>query len=501
MFDCMGNDAFDWEENGAYRSIVECAPVPLAIVDVGGRLLVANRAARELGVEANLAPIIELISRSDTGGASAEVALTDRRGTARRVEITVTDRADGVRVLALRDVTERAQEREELAQLRRIESVGIVAAGAIHDFNNLLTPILCSSTLLSGELEASSRAARMAHEIRAAAERAAALSRQILRIARRSPPRHVHVDANAALLDMRSLIRLALPGDVDLAIAGTEVPAEVLVDREELEGALLNLVANARDAMPRGGRLTISAATCGVGDAGETSPGEGAGPGYVSIAVTDTGVGMPTGVRERLFEKFFTTKPRGVGTGLGLASVHAFVRRHGGCVSVRSHPGEGTTVVMYFPRAEPVRPVPPPPALESRPREDGSETILVVESEDEVRRTIRDVLERHGYHVFEAPDGDRALYQMEAQAGQIDLVLADFVMLRMSGPTLAERIRSAGHDAAVLFMSGHSDAVVAQRAGARPPKDLLRKAFSPGELTRSVRAVLDARAESAMPGV
>ena len=498
----MGNYAFDWEDYGGHRSIVECAPVPLAVVDGAGRLFFSNRAARELGVEANLAPILRSIGADsdDAGGATREVAIADRRGTPRRVRIAVSDLGDGLRVLALHDVTEQAQERDELAQLRRVESVGIVAAGAIHDFNNLLTPILCSSALLSSELDASSRAGEMAREICSAAERAALVSRQILRVARRPPPSRRRVDANVALADMQSLVRLALPQDIDLAIACSEAPADVLVDREELESALFNLVANARDAMPRGGRLTISAAACGLGDAGELSPDEGGASGYVSIAVTDTGIGMPTGVRERLFERFFTTKPGGVGTGLGLASVHAFVRRHGGCVSVRSQPGQGTTVVMYFPRAEPARALPESKTEETRPRADGSETILVVESEDVVRRTIRTVLERHGYRVVEAADGERALHAMDAHEGRVDLVLADFVMLRMSGPTLAERIRAAGHAAAVLFMSGHSDAVVAQRSGPRPPRHLLRKAFSPSELTRSVRAVLDARAEGAVQG-
>jgi signal transduction histidine kinase len=349
----MGSDldsVFELPEGGI-RAIVERAPVAMAVVDGRGRLLLANKAARELGLRAGLASIASSLSHgTEVDSPGCEIALTDRRGAQRRLEVKAADLADEVRVLVFHDVTESAGQREELAQLRRVESVGLVASRAVHDFSNLLTPILCSTALLMNELESTSHAADLVREIRSAAERATVLSRQILGLARRPSEWRARFDANVAIREMRGLIRLALPEDVDLTIACAETPVEVLVDRVELESALLNLVSNARDAMPLGGRLTVGTASACADEHAET----GGGPGYVSISVTDTGVGMASSVRERLFEQFFTTKSD-AGTGLGLPSVHAFVRRHGGCVSVRSHPGQGTTVILYFPCLDPIR--------------------------------------------------------------------------------------------------------------------------------------------------
>jgi signal transduction histidine kinase len=346
------NSGFDLD-SVTIRVLVENAPVPLAVVDARGRLWPVNRAARELGRDVNLTPIPGALGGGEASGdaiAASEISLPDRRGALRRIHVAPIDLPLGLRVVALRDVTDAAREREELAQLRHIESVGILAARAIHDFNNLLTAILCSSALLSNEVDSSSRAAELVLEIRGAAERAAMLSRQILSLARRPAMPRAQIDANAAIEEMRGLVRLALPEDIELTIACADTPLELVVDRGEFESTLLNLVAIARDAMPVGGRLTIGTASCAADDVVDGGTGSPS-PGYVSIAVTDTGAGMPLGARERLFEQFFTTKPSGSGTSLGLASVHAFVRRQGGCVSVRTQPGQGTTVIMYFPRA------------------------------------------------------------------------------------------------------------------------------------------------------
>jgi signal transduction histidine kinase len=336
---CIGGN------DNAFRAVFEAAPEALAIISHDGRLLKANRAARELEVGLDSLPQTWHGAR-----ASTEVRMVDRRGITRVLEVEQRP-LDAGRLIALRDVTEQRGLEEALSHYRRVESLGYLTATVVHDFNNLLMPIVCTSELLVDELDRGSRARSMAAEIRMAAERATALVRELMRLARRQPSTPQRVNVNEAINDLRALMARGLPENTELSLVLDGARLDVVVDRERLESALLNLVANARDAMPQGGQISISTASLALGD-DPAAPLEGTmATSYVSIAVTDSGEGMPLAVRERLFERFFTTKGAQRGTGLGLPSVHGFVAQSGGCISVRSGVGEGTTVILYLPRA------------------------------------------------------------------------------------------------------------------------------------------------------
>ena len=344
----MKHDTCNGGHDDAFRAVFEATPEALAIVGDDGRLRAANRAARELEVD------LDSLRTASRTQASTELRVVDRRGVTRVLAVEERPLETG-RLVALRDVTEQRGLEEALAHYRRVESLGFVTASVIHDFNNLLAPIICTSELLVEELERGSRARPMAAEIRMAAERAAGLVRELMRFARRQPATPQRVSVNGAIDELRALMARGLPEKAELSLVLEDAPLEVIVDREKLENALLNLVANARDAMPDGGRISIATASFAFGDGPEAPPEGGPPAAFVSIAVTDSGEGMPLAVRERLFERFFTTKGAEHGTGLGLPSVHGFVAQSGGCISVRSEVGEGTTVIMYLPRAPAAR--------------------------------------------------------------------------------------------------------------------------------------------------
>jgi len=337
---CMGGN------HDAFRAVFEAAPEALAIVSRDGRLLTANRAAHELELDLDSLPLTRTGARSAT-----DLRVVDRRGATR--VLAVEERPlDAGRLVALRDVTEQRDVEDALSHYRRVESLGYVTASVIHDFNNLLSPIISASELLADDLPRGSREKEIAAEIRMAAVRAAGLVRELMRLARRQPAKPQRVNVNDAIDELRPLLARGLPDSAELALVLEDFPLEVIVDRERLENALLNLVANARDAMPHGGNISIATARFSFGEDPAIPPGEdGSSNSYVSIAVTDSGEGMPLAVRERLFERFFTTKGARRGTGLGLPSVHGFVAQSGGCISVRSNVGEGTTVILYLPRA------------------------------------------------------------------------------------------------------------------------------------------------------
>jgi signal transduction histidine kinase len=352
----MSHDICKGGHHDAFRAVFEAAPEALAIVGRDGRTLAANRAARELELDLDSLPLTRAGSLSTT-----DLRVVDRRGATRVLVVEERPLDDG-RLVALRDVTEQRNVEDALSHYRRVESLGYVTASVVHDFNNLLSPIISASELLTDELPCGSREREVAGEIRMAAVRAAGLVRELMRLARRQPAKPRRVNVNEAIDELRPLLARGLPENAELALVLEDTPLEVIVDRERLENALLNLVANARDAMPHGGRISIATARRSLDEEGEdaaASPEGSPSSSYVSIAVTDSGEGMALAVRERLFERFFTTKGSQHGTGLGLPSVHGFVARSGGCISVRSGVGEGTTIILYLPRA---------PAHDSEPR-------------------------------------------------------------------------------------------------------------------------------------
>jgi signal transduction histidine kinase/CheY-like chemotaxis protein len=470
-----------WDEDAVNRELVDRSDDAVVITDQHGKVLRMNAAAHLLGPE--LEPGLW------DGPSPKEVELRDVRGAQRRV-IVRTTRCDDVRVHVLRDVTEQRLLEREVRELRRLESLGILAASVVHDLNNLLTAIVCSSALLERERAHSGGDGTLASEILKASEQAVGLIRRMLAFVRRIPGARAAIDVAEVMDSMQWILRRVAGDAVNIRIATEPDSGWAVADREQFEQVLINLAANARDAMPAGGDLVLSTRKIVLGDDEANSlecPSSGS---YVVVTATDTGVGMTSAVRERIFDRFFTTKGEGLGTGLGLAAARRFAVESGGCIAVRSAPGEGTSLVLYLPRMSPRVAADAVPRDLDTPLPRGSETVLVAEDEDHTRRAVRGVLERLGYDVVVASSAEQALDVAAAHTKPIDLLLADVCMPDMSGPELAERLRLERESMQVLFMSGHPPDVVARRrAGGGVP--FLRKAFSPADLARRVRQVLD----------
>lgn len=494
----MRDDTPSSSESRLLRLMFEHSLDPTVVIDDDGRVHQQNRAARELqGVDVEKlfvwtpqrdADLASFRAQLRVGGrATGEIRVGSGR-TGRR--IALEGRAHGAHyVVVLRDVTEQRQMQEELRHLRQLESIGLLTASVVHDFNNVLTAIVCSSALLSQEVGEEGEAAELAHDVRSAAERAAGLVRRVLSILRREPAKAERVNLSAAVSELTTLVGLVAGRNVEVVMNLDPAAGDTTVDREQLDQTLLNLAANARDAMPRGGTLTMTTANVTLDETSARTNDCPASGSYVALTVTDTGEGMTPEVRERIFERFFTTKEMAQGTGLGLASAQQFVRDSGGCISVRSARGQGTTVVLYLPQTSPARAAPPPSRGGQDTPRGGTETIVVIEPDDQVRSAVRSTLSDKGYRVLDAPTGNLALRQAELSTSPVRLVLADASTRGSDGQAVLDRLRRSGHPATLLFVSGGTDRAIADLGLVGKP--LLRKVFSPDELARRVRQVLD----------
>ncbi len=391
-----------------------------------------------------------------------------------------------------RDVTEQRLMEEQLRQAQKLESIGRLAGGVAHDFNNLLTVINGYSDILLTRTDRRDPVHKPVAEIRKAGERAADLTRQLLTFSRRQVINPKPVDLNRLISDSRGMLERLISEDIELVTdLGTGL-GEVFADPGQLHQVLMNLVVNARDAMPAGGRLTIETTTIEAGkDSTETHPEVGPGE-YVLMMVTDTGIGMSEEIRARIFEPFFTTKGEGRGTGLGLATVYGIVRQCDGWIDVASTPGVGTTFSIGIPRATGSE----RNGAETTPAETnaGSGTILVVEDQQDVRKYASIVLKSYGYEVMEAQNGAQALAMAREHPGAIDLVLTDVVMPGMTGREVAERLRNVAPDIRVVYMSGYTDDVIARRGILDENVDYIAKPFSPEALAGKIRSALDSPA-------
>jgi PAS domain S-box-containing protein len=398
---------------------------------------------------------------------------------------------------ALTDITERKQAEEARgrleAQLRnsqRLEAVGRLAGGVAHDFNNLLTAIQGYAELLQERWVGDSQSLDELAEIRRAAGRAASLTNQLLAFSRRQVLEPKVLDLNVVVTDLQNMLQRLIGEDVDLVIRRHPGIGRVLADPGQLEQVLLNLVVNARDAMPRGGRLLIETVDVEVDEADQARR-RIVGPGrYAMLAVSDTGHGIPPEIREHLFEPFFTTKEQGKGTGLGLATVYGIVKQSGGYVFVYSEPGEGTTFKIYLPLTD--RPyVPGGEARDPEGETVGTERILVCEDDGAVRRLTVDCLVRRGYDVQEAASGEEALQVVAADPRPFDLVVSDVVLPDQRGPELYGRLRLASPGLKVLFISGYTEGALSLQSGWNGDAAFLAKPFTPRSLAAKVREVLE----------
>jgi two-component system cell cycle sensor histidine kinase/response regulator CckA len=387
------------------------------------------------------------------------------------------------------DIGERKSLEEQLRQAQKMEAVGQLAGGVAHDFNNLLTVIHGYAELLLATLNADDGRRTDVDEILKAAARAAGLTRQLLAFSRKQVLQPTLLDLNSLVVSTSKMLRRLIGEDIELVTRLAPAPAAVHADAGQLEQILMNLAVNARDAMPHGGHLSIETSTV-VLDAAYATQHIGVRPGpYVMLAVTDSGTGMDEQTRLRIFEPFFTTKERGRGTGLGLATVYGIVKQSGGHVWASSEAGRGSTFKVYLPRAEEEALVERPTA-ESQAAPTGWETVLLVEDEPAVRSLCRALLERAGYHVFEATDPRQAEDLFRQHADRIDLLVTDVVMPGSSGPSLFARL-SAERPLRVLYMSGYADNAIIQ-PGERPSDIVfLQKPFTADGLLCKVREALD----------
>ena len=388
------------------------------------------------------------------------------------------------------DITARRHLGEQLLQSQKMEAVGQLAGGIAHDFNNLLTAITGYTELLLGALPEVDQRREYADEVRKAARRAAALTQQLLAFSCRQVLEPRVLSLNDVATDLERMLRRVIGESTELKTSFQEELWHVKADPSQMEQAILNLIVNARDAMPRGGQITLETRNVKLDDAfASRHPTVRPGP-HVMLSVSDTGVGIDRETQAHLFEPFFTTKERGKGTGLGLSTTYGIVKQSGGSIWVHSEQGCGTTFQIYLPRCdEPLEPSEAPPTATSR---QGFETVLLVEDELEVRKLVERLLRTQGYTVLVAENPSEAISLAQRAETPLDLLLTDMIMPGMSGRNLAQTLRALIPGLAVLYMSGYVHFTFASSDALEPGAHFLQKPFTPDGLARKVREVLDA---------
>jgi PAS domain S-box-containing protein len=389
------------------------------------------------------------------------------------------------------DITERKQLEEQFRQAQKMEAVGRLAGGVAHDFNNLLTVIAGFSEMLLERHPPGDASREFLEGIREAGDRASALVRQLLAFSRKQILAPQVLDLNAVVSGTEKWLRRLLGEDIELNCALDPMLGQVRADPGQIEQVLLNLAVNARDAMPRGGTLTIQTANIVLdGTGGRARPGVPPGR-YVLLRLCDTGCGMDPATRARIFEPFFTTKGEGQGTGLGLATVYGIVTQSGGHIVVESAPGEGTVFEIYLPWPKGMSQISRKPSEDRFSSPGGTETVLLVEDEDRVRAVLSISLRRGGYTVLEACQGVEALRICAGHPGPVHLLVSDVVMPQMGGRDLAERLKPLYPGLKVLLISGHTDDALVRDGVLTARTEFLQKPFTPQALAQKVRNVLD----------
>jgi two-component system cell cycle sensor histidine kinase/response regulator CckA len=439
-----------------------------------------------------------LPSLLSTGRAAAEYRIVHADGSVRWVHDTAwavrdgggrTVRFDGI----VRDVTEQRSLEAQFRQSQKMEAVGLLAGGIAHDFNNLLTAVGGYAEILLAGLNGGDARRRHAEAIQRATERAATLTRQLLAFSRRQVLQPAAFDVNGLLEDLQPLLERLVGADVEVVIKTAPERVTVLADPGQIEQVVMNLVVNARDAMPSGGLLTLRAEAVTIARGRD---GDGLPVGtYACVSVSDTGGGMDDAVRARIFEPFFTTKGMGKGSGLGLSTAYGIVRQSGGDIEVDSAPGAGTTFRVLLPFHEGV-PFSAAGAATSASFA-GRGTILLVEDEDAIRELAGEVLAAAGFEVLTARDGREALDVAQGATGAIRLVVTDVVMPHMGGIELVAALASVLPDAAIVYMSGYSETVVRGEARFAEGTGFLQKPFTPQDLVSKARESLDRAAARA----
>ncbi len=493
-----------------YRMVVEQASDGIIVVDRNGNFMDVNPRMLEMlgysGDEFLRMNMRDVISAEDLARdpldldalQANEVTRKERRFVRRdggtvEVEIGITTLADGRFQEIVRDVSERKRLEMQLRQSQKLEAVGRLAGGVAHDFNNLLTVILGHSDMALSAMDAHDRRRRDIEDIRDAGARAAVLTNQLLAFSRKQVLQPKIVNVGNAVASLTKMLGRLLNSNIELVTRCQDDTWLTKVDPGQLDQVILNLVLNARDAMPLGGRLVLETANQKVDgqltDHPEVPPGD-----YVMLVVSDTGSGMDAETRSHLFEPFFTTKALGKGTGLGLSTVYGIVRQSGGYIWVHSEPDRGTIVKVCLPRAAEQTEA-QKPRQEYQPLPGGTETVLLAEDDERVRRLIASVLDQLGYTVLEAADGEVALEVARQHEGEIHLLFTDIVMPKKCGSEIAGEIQRGRPGMKVLYASGYTGDVVAQQGPLDPAVPFLQKPFTPRTLAVKVREALDGNVE------
>ena len=482
-----------------YRLLFEASPMPMWVYDVETlRFLMVNEAAvrvygwsRDEFLAMDLTAIRpaadrDAVRRYVQGMGEGFHQSAGRWRHLRRdgalLDVEITSHSldfDGrrARLVHVIDTTDRRRLEEELRQSQKMEAVGRLAGGIAHDFNNLLTAITNYSELLLDELAAESPLRADVGEIRAAADRAGALTRQLLAFGRRQVLQPTTLEVNDVVAELERMLRRLLGPEIVFGVALDAQAGHVSADRGQLEQVIVNLVVNARDAMPEGGTLAIQTGVTRVGQGCMTdlAPGE-----YVRIVVRDSGSGMDEATQARVFEPFFTTKEPGKGTGLGLSTVYGIVAQSGGAVTIDSEPGRGTCMTILLPRVAPVASAPrrPSGSVAAIPKSGTLETVLLADDEESVRLAVARILTKAGYRVLAAANGPEALAAAAAHAAPIEILLTDLAMPGMNGKELAARIRALRPETRVVLMSGHGGDELARQDPERDGLVFLQKPFT-----------------------
>jgi signal transduction histidine kinase len=437
------------------------------------------------------------ISAAIDSGEAQEYELVVVRPDGKRLNIQAAaepKRNEDGQIIALggtiQDITDRKQLEEELRQSQKMEAVGALAGGIAHDFNNLLTVINGYSDMTLKKMPAEDPLRRNIKEIKDAGDRAAELTSQLLAFSRKQILKPRVYNLNAAITEIDKMLRRIIRENIELRIVLASGLANIKADPGQIEQVIMNLAVNSRDAMPRGGTLTVQTENIHL-DEEYVSQNISVSPGdFVRLTVTDTGSGMDQDTQKHIFEPFFTTKDVGKGTGLGLSTVYGIVKQSGGDIMVYSEIGHGTTFKIYLPCIDqPVEKV--KWVGDTVEKYTGTETILLVEDEEIVRKLICEILTDNGYHVLEAATGKAAMSICETYSKPIHMLLTDVVMPKMGGGELRGFVVKSYPDIKVLFMSGYTDDAIAFSGVLDPDTEFIEKPFTPDDLSRKVREVLE----------
>jgi two-component system cell cycle sensor histidine kinase/response regulator CckA len=495
------------------RSIIEAEPECVKLLNAEGTLLAMNPAGLEM-IEANSSDMVigtsvyslvtpesrdsfqkfvESVCCGNKGSCEFEiVGLKGRRSRLESYAVPFYDENNKKLVMlsVTRDVTERRKLEEQLSQAAKMEAIGTLTGGIAHDFNNILTVIMGYGEILEGEIDPDNPLRRYVEQILGASKKGAKLIDSLLAFSRKQVFHTRAVEIKDIVSSAEQILPRLVGPDIELKTVLTDKGLTIMADPAQIERVLMNLASNARDAMPQGGLLIITTKETELDEDFIKSRGYGKAGRYALLTVSDTGSGMDEETRERLFEPFFTTKGTGKGTGLGLSTVYGIIRQHNGYINVYSEPGKGTSFNVYLPLVEnkfrSEKELPPPDS----PR-GGTETVLLAEDDDTVRGLTKSLLERYGYKVVEAADGQEAVDKFMENEPTIQLLLFDVVMPGKDGKEAYEEIKKVKPDIRVIFASGYPGEILHDKVDLGDNAELISKPVSPAELMRKVREVLD----------